>query len=275
MIRVFHSGFPIAVLAALLLAGAGCGKQTAGDRHAHDGAEREEGHGHPDEHGHEGEGETEEAGASYSEGEGILLVEEAARQIGLQTAEAATRKLAMRFTANARVYKTAHAHSPGNGQQPHHDSRATAIVSAQLADFLEPGHSVELDSGNGSPIQGRLVRLDVETSKAIGQVEAIIDMSDPEHRFEFGSFVKVTFDGGEREVMAVPRAALLEAASGTFVFVKKGDLFLRTPVTVGAVSDGAAEIADGLQEGDVVVTQGAVDLWLIELRFTKGGGHSH
>jgi hypothetical protein len=31
------------------------------------------------------------------------------------------------------------------------------------------------------------------------------------------------------------------------------------------------EIKDGLLEGDQVVTRGAMDLWLVELRAVKGG----
>ena len=35
------------------------------------------------------------------------------------------------------------------------------------------------------------------------------------------------------------------------------------------------EITDGLYAGDVVATGGVEQLWLTELRLTKGGGHSH
>jgi hypothetical protein len=50
---------------------------------------------------------------------------------------------------------------------------------------------------------------------------------------------------------------------------------LRTPVKVGARSAGFSEIADGLYAGDIVVVSSVDQLWLAELRLTKGGGHSH
>ena len=42
-------------------------------------------------------------------------------------------------------------------------------------------------------------------------------------------------------------------------------------VQAGAEGDGLVEIRDGLLSGDSVVTQGALQLWLIELRAVKGG----
>lgn len=56
---------------------------------------------------------------------------------------------------------------------------------------------------------------------------------------------------------------------------KNGEHFLRTPNKAGANSGDLVEVLDGLLTGDVVVSKGAEQLWLIELRFTKGGGHSH
>jgi multidrug efflux pump subunit AcrA (membrane-fusion protein) len=44
---------------------------------------------------------------------------------------------------------------------------------------------------------------------------------------------------------------------------------------VGSEADGWVEITDGLLAGDQVVTKPVQTLWLIELRATKGGGHSH
>jgi multidrug efflux pump subunit AcrA (membrane-fusion protein) len=76
-------------------------------------------------------------------------------------------------------------------------------------------------------------------------------------------------------VLAVPRSALLDAATGTFVYVVNGDHYLRTPVKTEARSADFVEITDGLYAGDVVVVSPVEQLWLAELRLTKGGGHSH
>mgnify|MGYP003668603949 CR=1 FL=1 len=75
--------------------------------------------------------------------------------------------------------------------------------------------------------------------------------------------------------VTVPRAAVLDTALGTFVYVVNGEAFLRTPVTTGAMDDDTIEITDGVFEGDTVVISPVSQLWLTELRLTKGGGHSH
>jgi multidrug efflux pump subunit AcrA (membrane-fusion protein) len=73
----------------------------------------------------------------------------------------------------------------------------------------------------------------------------------------------------------VPRSALLDTATGTFVYVVNGPAYLRTPVKVGVMSTDYIEITDGLYAGDAVVSAPVNQLWLSELRLTKGGGHSH
>jgi hypothetical protein len=50
---------------------------------------------------------------------------------------------------------------------------------------------------------------------------------------------------------------------------------MRTPITVGAEDAEHAAITDGIYAGDIVATKPVETLYLIELRATKGGGHSH
>ncbi|MBK9991892.1 MAG: hypothetical protein IPP19_14495 [Verrucomicrobia bacterium] len=50
---------------------------------------------------------------------------------------------------------------------------------------------------------------------------------------------------------------------------------LRTAVKPGANDGEYIEILDGLYAGDVIATAAVEQLWLTELRLTKGGGHSH
>lgn len=237
------------------------------DAHADDGEE----HAHDDHHGHEAE----TLGADFDADAGLWLAEEAAAQIGLRTTPVTERELSIRFTTDARIYETAHAHFPESGQRAHHDSHAVAMLSFEQARVLAPGLPVDIQASDGTRVTGTLAQLDRGTARAIGEVEAIINVPDPEHRFGFGSFAAVTFQGGERLGLAVPRSAVVAAASGTFVYQKSGGRYRRTVVQTGIVGDDAVEITQGLSAGDIVVTQGALDLWLIELRFTKGGGHSH
>lgn len=74
----------------------------------------------------------------------------------------------------------------------------------------------------------------------------------------------------------VPAEAVLRTVQGTFVYVDNGGWFLRTRVTPGPVDapprDGSSiPIADGLYDGDRIVTQGVRALWLAELHFLRAG----
>ena len=61
-----------------------------------------------------------------------------------------------------------------------------------------------------------------------------------------------------------------EAPSGAFFKAGKGVIITEETTKILGV-----EITDGLLAGDQVVTKPVETLWLIELRATKGGGHSH
>lgn len=73
--------------------------------------------------------------------------------------------------------------------------------------------------------------------------------------------------------VSVPATAVLRTVQGTFVYVENGGWFLRTPVKLGATSpDGTGfALAEGLYEGDLIVTHGVRSLWLAELHFLRAG----
>jgi cobalt-zinc-cadmium efflux system membrane fusion protein len=65
--------------------------------------------------------------------------------------------------------------------------------------------------------------------------------------------------------LTIPTLAILEANGEKFVFVRKGNSFDRTEVTVGASEDKFSEIKGGLVPGDEVVTQGHRQLYTLWL----------
>jgi multidrug efflux pump subunit AcrA (membrane-fusion protein) len=92
---------------------------------------------------------------------------------------------------------------------------------------------------------------------------------------QVGDFVTLALAVEPRNRPHRARSAVLDGATGTFVYVVNSGAYLRTPVKVGARSADFIEITDGLYAGDVVVVTPVDQLWLAELRLTKGGGHSH
>jgi hypothetical protein len=264
------------ICGCLLTVNQGCdGEHSDEDSHHHDDhnpiktEENGFGHEHEQAHAHEHE---EDGGAEFDVHSGLLVSEKAGRQIGLQTTKISEQRLALQFTATAQVFQQFRSDETGQST-----ARASAIIPEKKSKFLEVGDLVEVHSltASGPSVNGRLVRLDRLAARAIGQVEAILEVSDSQDSMVFGSFLEITFRGEEQNVFAIPKSALLDAASGRFAYVKKKGRYLRTPIRMGASGKGFVEIVEGLNPGDEVVSEGVVGLWLMELRFTKGGGHSH
>lgn len=201
---------------------------------------------HGDAHAHEGA----PAPASFKEGQGLQLAAETAKAVGVQTAEVEERKLAHVFQVTASVF---HAGPP---------ARATTLVPPEIADELE----------RHPPSEAKILSVRRDISSALTQVEVVLALPGSP---AIGTTLEVTLRGPERTALAVPRSAVLRTATGTFVYVSNGAYLLRTAVKTGASDGSFTEIADGLYTGDAVVTGGVEQLWLTELRLTKGGGHSH
>jgi multidrug efflux pump subunit AcrA (membrane-fusion protein) len=143
------------------------------------------------------------------------------------------------------------------------------LASARLA--VEQAGALEKSAFTGA----KLVRIDRATVAATRLAELVFELDAAAPARQVGDFVTLALTAAPATVLAVPRSAVLDGATGTFVYVVNSGAYLRTPVKVGARSDGFSEITDGLYAGDIVVVSSVDQLWLAELRLTKGGGHSH
>jgi hypothetical protein len=259
-----------------LLAGAVClGLAACGPTQPEHSADDGHGHGETGEHGdHHDHGE-EAGGARYAEGKGITLLDETKKAIGLEVAEAEEREIAPIVPLEAQVYRAANEPSRPGGEQSG-SAYATALVNPALAEKLKGGEPATMTADNKS-YQARIWRIDPVTKDAVNNVEVILQIPDPENTLRIGEFLSgsVTQSGAQQTALTVPRSAVLETATGKFAFVENGDYLLRTPVSTGAESTDYFEITDGLYEGDIVAGNPVETLYLIELRATKGGGHSH
>lgn len=230
---------------------AGCGGKSS------DKAVKAEGGKH-EEHAKEGEGgkheeqEGDKEGVAFKEGRGLTLNPDIVRALALKTVEAEDRALSAEMKLLGQVFTT----SP--------QILASASVPETEAERLEK------QTFTGA----KLVRVDRASATATKRVEAIFAIERTPAP-QVGDFVELVLASEPRTVLSVPRSAVLEGAMGNFVYVVNGENYLRTPVKIGVRSRDFVEIADGLYAGDVVVTTPVNQLWLAELRLTKGGGHSH
>ncbi len=191
-------------------------------------------------------------GVAFKEGRGLTLPADIIRALGLISAEVEERPLVEEMKLLAQVFAKA--------------PQVLASASVPEADAAK----LEKQKFTGA----KLVRIDRSRAVATRRVDAVfaLDRLPPP---PIGEFVELVLASEPRTALSVAQSAVLEGATGTFVYVVNGEFYLRTAVKTGARSAGFIEITEGLYAGDVVVTTPVNQLWLAELRLTKGGGHSH
>lgn len=134
-----------------------------------------------------------------------------------------------------------------------------ASVPARFVSALTPGQEVQAQ---------------LETGDAITlSLRAILPVEEPTTRTRAVRFTATSFAtlsniadgqsltidipvGAAREVLAVPKDALVQARGGWTVFVADDGKAVPRPVTIGVPSGDRYEVLSGLAEGDMVVVRG-------------------
>lgn len=235
--------------------------------HAH-GANAAEDHEH-DEHEHE------DGAARFVEGKGLALSEESREALGLTFSAAEHRRISSVVPVEAQVYRAATEPSRQSGETGG-SAYATAFLPPQAVKSVELGDGATL-AGSAGSFSGSVWKVEATSRDALANEEVILAIPDAAGSLKVGDFLSgvITKPSSETDVLSIPLSAVLETAGGGFVFVKNDEFLLRKAVRTGSASADWIEIAEGLRDGDTVVTHPVETLYLIELRATKGGGHSH
>ena len=125
---------------------------------------------------------------------------------------------------------------------------------------------VRLPDGPDQPRGGTLTFLDNAVQDGTGTVKLRATIANADWRFWPGRFVKVRLVlGTQRGAVLVPASATQTSAKGPFVYVVKDDSTAELrPVTVGQRQGDLVAVAEGLKDGERVVTAG-------QLGVTPGG----
>lgn len=264
-----HSlSFFMLVSLALLPIGCGCQKEN-NNQH-----KEEDGHDHGKEKSEEGEHEESPSGASFKPGKGIILTDETSKIIGLAIADVIEEKLAQIVELNAQIFSDAHRFEDLNIDHTDCDFHASGFLPVDKAALVKPKQQVKLLDSNKETFDGFVAS--VQKPLSHGETEIIVGVTTAEKTLKDGEFIQASILVPRDEaVTVIPKSALLRTAEGTFVYAVNGKAYYRTAVKLGSQAGDKIEITDGLYPGDQVVTKPVETLWLIELRATKGGGHSH
>lgn len=249
--------------AAAVLVFSGCKREHS---HAHHDAEHSHGGGHG--HSHSDDAES-FSGATHKEGKGITLLDETRKLLGIQTAEVREQTLPREIRFVVRVFGLSQSEVRPIANDNLAGQLSLGTVPAAEAALLRAGSPAQLKTRSGATVTGEVQR--VTRPLAAGDSEVIVAFRSvkPLQSGEFAEvFVSVP---GDKNALVVPQESIIRGATGDLVYVVNGNAYLLTWVTLGSEADGLVEATDGLLAGDSVVTRGAMDLWLIELRAMKGG----
>lgn len=142
-----------------------------------------------------------------------------------------------------------------------------AVRESTRASFTNSALNNEIYTIGTSDGDGRLISIGQTVNPETRSVPVIYEMKNPLNRLRDGMFVEITIDtSGNREVLAVPKKAVVTEQGQTFVFVfDGGETFEKRAVVLGAEGADYYEIGSGLKEGERVVVEG-----IYQLRSTQG-----
>ncbi len=100
-------------------------------------------------------------------------------------------------------------------------------------------------------------RIDVQT----GTIKVTVEVYDQTLQLKPGMFVEVRIATGKKDnVLVIPRKAILYKQGKTFVFILNGRQASQREVALGLTEEDQAEVTNGLNEGDVIVSVGVENL---------------
>jgi cobalt-zinc-cadmium efflux system membrane fusion protein len=124
---------------------------------------------------------------------------------------------------------------------------------------------------------GSIVNIGAVVDEQSRAATVIFEVPNKGRALRIGMQANVRLDAGERvEAVIVPKEAVLEHEGKKIVYVLlSGEEFERREVQLGDEYSGKVAVLAGLKAGERVVTQGAYQLKLQELRPADAGAHSH
>jgi membrane fusion protein, heavy metal efflux system len=125
--------------------------------------------------------------------------------------------------------------------------------------------------------QGRLVSIGSVVDEQSRAATAVFEVNNASGDLKLGMQANLRLGVGTKtKVLLVPKESILDNEGKKIVYVlRTGEEFERRDVVVGDEYSGKVAIVSGVKTGERVVTQGAYQLKLQELRPANAGAHTH
>ena len=152
------------------------------------------------------------------------------------------------------------------------------IFERDLGKVASEGHAVFTTAAYADKeFQGRLISISKVIDEQTRTAKAIFEVPNRSEELSIGMQANVRLDAGpQAQVLLIPRDAVLDNEGKKIVYVLlSGEEFERRDVLLGDEYGDKVAVLSGVRMGERVVTQGAYQLKLQELRPADAGAHSH
>jgi membrane fusion protein (multidrug efflux system) len=162
--------------------------------------------------------------------------------------------------------------SPGTLVSPGSEITTLDDLSVVKVDFTVPetllgeiavGQSLEARSAAWPDrrFRGKITSIDSRVDPTTRAVAVQARIPNPDRRLRGGMLLTVDLECRPRDSVAVPEKSLMAYADRQYVFVLEDDQTVaQRGVTLGERAAGWAEVEDGLEPGETIVTEGAMNL---------------
>ncbi|MEK6407367.1 MAG: efflux RND transporter periplasmic adaptor subunit [Acidobacteriota bacterium] len=129
----------------------------------------------------------------------------------------------------------------------------------------------------GVEFSGKILDIGAVINEQSRAATVTFEVPNRDRTLRIGMQANVRLDAGEgADALIIPKEAILDNEGKKIVYVLlSGEEFQRREVTIGDEYGNKLAVLSGLQPGERVVTQGAYQVRLQELRPADAGAHSH
>lgn len=134
-----------------------------------------------------------------------------------------------------------------------------AYVSERYVNAVLPGQRalITADALGDTVLEARVSEISPIVDPISRSMEIVLSFVGGHEGVKAGMLADVTLIIDERHgVIKIPQKALLNREGAEYVFVLNESAVVKRPVTTGLKVDGAAEVLDGLEAGEIVVLTG-------------------
>ncbi|MDC0601986.1 efflux RND transporter periplasmic adaptor subunit [Aliiglaciecola sp.] len=133
------------------------------------------------------------------------------------------------------------------------ENHLPSLANGQMAKAISVAYPGETFDGIISSVNSR-----VDANTRSVQVRALID--NPDLKLRPGMLLQINLQKNVLQSLVVPEKAIIPNEDKQFVFVVEADKAVQKEVVTGLRRPGVVQIVSGLNEGDVVVVEGALRL---------------